>query len=207
MERVKRIYRSPAREARAARTRDAIIEAAARLIRAGGLTSATMEAIAAEAGVAVQTVYAAFGSKPGILAALLERLERDADPDRLASELLAAGTPHDQVRAIAGYHRRLFQAGAEVIAASLGSIATDADLARHVRNGHDRRRAGQAAVVRSWERTGALRPGVGRREAADVLWALTGPELYLLQTTISAWSAARYERWLAATVERLLLKP
>ena len=206
MERVKRTYRSPARDAQAARTRDAIVEAAARLIRSGGLTSATMEAIAAEAGVAVQTVYAAFGSKPGILAALLERLELDADPDRFASDLRSANTAHDQVRAIAAYHRRLFQVGAEVIAASLGSVATDADLDRHVRSGHDRRRAGQAAVVRSWQHAGALRHGLGRGEAADVLWALTAPELYLLHTTISGWSAARYERWLAATIDRLVLR-
>ena len=109
-----------------------------------------MEAIAAEAGVAIQTVYAAFGSKPGILAALLERLERDADPDRLAADLRTANTVAEQVRAIAAYNRRFFQRGAEVIAASLGSVATDADLACHVRSGHDRRRAAQAALVRSW---------------------------------------------------------
>lgn len=202
---VKRPYRSPAREAQAARTRASIVDAAGRLLAAGGLSRATMEAIASEAGVAVQTVYAAFGSKPGILLALLERLETDADPERLARGLRTALTPRDQVRAIAGYHRRLFERGADVIAASVGSVATDPDIAAHVRTGHDRRRASLAAVIDGWRRDGRLRAGVGPGEATDITWALTSPELYLLHVRGSGWSPARYQRWLEAALAAYVL--
>ncbi|MFY9915710.1 MAG: helix-turn-helix domain-containing protein, partial [Nocardioidaceae bacterium] len=75
MEQVKRSYRSPRREAQAARTREAIVEVTRRLLAAGGLSDVTMDAIAAEAGVSVQTVYATYGSKAAILSALLDRLE------------------------------------------------------------------------------------------------------------------------------------
>lgn len=202
---VKRPYRSPVREARASRTRAAIVEAAGRLLAKGGLAHTTIDAIATEAGVSVQTVYATFGSKPGILRALLDRLEDEADPARLADDLQSAGSPPDQARALAGYHRRLFQRGADVIAASVGSVAVDPDVAQHVRTGHDRRRAAQRDVIRHWQRVGALREGVGPAEAGDVLWALTGPELYLLHVGGSGWSPTRYERWLADSIVRLIL--
>ncbi|MGA9343746.1 MAG: helix-turn-helix domain-containing protein, partial [Nocardioidaceae bacterium] len=78
MEQVKRSYRSPRREAQAARTREAIVEVTRRLLAAGGLSDVTMDAIAAEAGVSVQTVYATYGSKAAILSALLDRLEAEA---------------------------------------------------------------------------------------------------------------------------------
>lgn len=42
-------------------------------------------------------------------------------------------------------------------------------------------------------------------EAADVLWATNSSELYVLMTVERGWSVDRYERWLAATWERLLL--
>lgn len=202
---VKRTYRSPIREARASRTRASIVEAAGHLIGTGGLAGTTVDAIAAEAGVSVQTVYATFGSKSGVLLALLDRLEVEADPARLARDLERATDPPAQARAIAGYHRRLFERGADVIAATVGSIATDPDIAEHVRTGHDRRRAGQRDLVRAWHRDGALREGVGATEALDIVWALTSPELYLLHVRGSGWSPARYERWVAATIGALVL--
>ncbi len=45
--------------------------------------------------------------------------------------------------------------------------------------------------------------GAGRGAGPVTVGA--GPEVYLLHTTMSGWSAARYERWLAATIDRLLL--
>lgn len=204
MDRVKRSYHSPRREAQAARTREAIVDAARRLLRAeAGRTGATMEAIAAEAGVSVQTVYATFGSKAAILIALLDRLEADAGPDGGGTGL--AGDPHAQLKALVGFHRRLYERGADVIAVGLGSAAGDPDVAAHVDTGHRRRRVAQAAVVSAWHREGALRQGLSRREAADVLWALTSPDLYLLHVRGSGWSPARYATWLTRTLEGLLL--
>ena len=95
-------------------------------------------------------MYATFGSKPGILRALLDRLEEEGDPTRLATDLQASAGPPEQARALAGYHRRLFERGVDVIAASVGSVAVDPDVADHVQAGHERRRAAQRDVVRGW---------------------------------------------------------
>src|SRR6266571_3883132 len=74
-----RSYRSRLREERAADTRERIVTAARALFASRGLEGATIAAIAEHAGVAVPTVYATFGSKREIMAALLARTEADAE--------------------------------------------------------------------------------------------------------------------------------
>src|SRR3954471_18977732 len=70
-ERVKtRRYNSPRRREQAAATRLEILEAAQRLFERDGYTPTTMAAIAAEARVALKTVYIAFETKSGVLRAL-----------------------------------------------------------------------------------------------------------------------------------------
>ena len=58
-----RTYVSPKREEQANATRRAILEASQRLFLSRGYGATSIRAIAEEAGVAVQTVYAVFGNK------------------------------------------------------------------------------------------------------------------------------------------------
>src|SRR3712207_5019967 len=73
----KRPYDSSRRRAQAAATRSDILRAAQRLFETRGYAGTTMEAIAAEAGVALKTVYAAFETKSGLLRSLWNHLLRD----------------------------------------------------------------------------------------------------------------------------------
>jgi hypothetical protein len=52
---------------------------------------------------------------------------------------------------------------------------------------------------------GALRKGVSRREARDVLWSLNSPELYELLVIQRGWSSRRYGAWVAAALASALL--
>src|SRR6266545_1560110 len=77
----KRRYESPRRRAQAAETREQILDAARRLFEQQGYAGTTMAAIAAEAGVALKTVYLAFETKSGVLRALWHLLLRgDEEP-------------------------------------------------------------------------------------------------------------------------------
>ena len=67
----KRPYDSSLRKEQANQTRMRILDTAQSLFAARGYPASTIEAIAAGSGVAVDTVYAAFGSKRGVLQALL----------------------------------------------------------------------------------------------------------------------------------------
>ena len=71
---------------------------------------------------------------------------------------------------------------------------------------HDARgRVAQAPLIRALATKGNLRPDLEAPEAADILWALAGPDLYRLLVVESAWSGDRYERWLAQSLSALLL--
>ena len=71
-----RTYNSPRRREQAAATRRQILEAAKRLFEQQGYPATTMAAVAAEAGVALKTVYVAFDTKSGLLRALWHLLLR-----------------------------------------------------------------------------------------------------------------------------------
>src|SRR5215207_6659023 len=76
----RRSYHSPRRQQQAAATRRSILDAAQRLFEEHGYPATTMEQVAAEAGVALKTVYSAFATKSGLLRALWDlRLKGDAD--------------------------------------------------------------------------------------------------------------------------------
>ena len=82
----KRRYDSPRRREQAAATRRQILEAAQRLFERQGYAATTMAAIAAEAGVALKTVYVAFETKSGVLRALWHLLLRGDEGDAPVAE-------------------------------------------------------------------------------------------------------------------------
>src|SRR3982750_72003 len=69
---VKRRYESAHRQEQAQQTRRAILDAAATLFVEPGYAATPLTAIAAKAGVAIQTVYKVFGSKQALLSALVD---------------------------------------------------------------------------------------------------------------------------------------
>ena len=88
------------RQARAAQTVEAILEASIQVLEAGGLAALTTNAVAGRAGVSIGTLYQYFDDKNAILLALARR-EMDATLARLARETLPAAdrTPEQRVRA------------------------------------------------------------------------------------------------------------
>jgi AcrR family transcriptional regulator/transposase len=71
--REQRRYDSIGRQAQARRNREAILDAAQRQFLEGGYAATTIAAVAAEAGVSVETVYKAFGGKPDLVRAIYDR--------------------------------------------------------------------------------------------------------------------------------------
>ncbi len=203
MEPVKRRYHSPKRERQAQQTREQIVEAARRLFASDGFANTTVESIAREAGVSVQTVYASVGSKRGIVLALLDWMEVEGGNEELRRELEASKDPRRQLRAIVRFNRQLFERGQDVLKVVMVARA-DPDVGAFGREGEVRRREGQAVWVREWAEAGVLRPNLDEGEAADILWALTGPELYWLFVVDCGWPGSRFEMWLFETLETQL---
>src|SRR2546429_9526191 len=109
----KRRYNSPRRREQAAATRREILESAQRLFEQQGYAGTTMAAIAAEAGVALKTVYSAFATKSGVLRALWDlRLKGDAADAPVSErpwyrEMLDEPDPRRQLEMIAANARPL----------------------------------------------------------------------------------------------------
>jgi AcrR family transcriptional regulator len=201
---VRRRYHSPTRTQQAERTRQRIAASARRLFARYGYGPTTIEAMAAEAGVAVQTVYAAFGSKRAVLLSLLDQIETEADVDALMRALQDDPTPTHQLRAMVAFSARLFARASDLLAIVRSAGHAEPDLVDLFHAGEQRRRQGQAPIVRAWKRTGALRAGLTTGQAADILWSLTGEDMYRLLVEQCRWPVNRYQRWLESALAQLL---
>jgi AcrR family transcriptional regulator len=202
---VKRQYVSSRRRASALDTRTRLAASARRLFAERGYAATTIDAIARDAGLAVQTFYATYGSKRAVLFALLDRMDQAADVSGLLEQLdQAEGDWSRQLLLLVDFNVRLFAGSIDVLEVLRSAGAADPDLAAVARAGDDRRRAGQAAIVRGWAQAGALRAGLDDGLAADILWGLTSPELYELFVVRQAWPAVRYASWLHDAIEQLL---
>ena len=202
----RRDYKSTLRAEQALETRLRVRESARRLFAARGFSDTTIAQIADDAGVAPQTIYAVFGSKGGIIAAMLEDLEESADQDAWVARMSAEEDPRKQLRLFVSWIRTLFEAGAPILRAALAARG-EADVAALAERGDANRRGGTTAVTRIWAEKGALREDLDADEAAQRLWLLTGVEQFLHAVDQLGWKPERYERWLGDLLEQELLRP
>jgi len=207
----RRRYYSSRRTAAASETRTAILAAARRLFLERGYVATTMAAIAAEADVALDTVYAAVGAKPVLFRQLVESAISGTDeavPADMRSYVVALkGEPDPQrkVEIYAGAIRRIMERLAPVYRVLRDAAATDMELQGLWVDIAERRARNMLAFAQDLDDSGGLRDGVSTREAADVVWAMNSPEFFLLLVHERRWSGDRFERWLADAWVRLLL--
>jgi AcrR family transcriptional regulator len=169
-----------------------------------GYAATSIEMIADTAGVAVQTVYAVFGSKRSVLESLLDTLEDQAGLESLECAL-ADPRPARQAAAVARFLTRLFTRGADVIAAARAAGAADPALRALAAKGEGRHRRGMKRVVHGWARLDALRPQLPVNDAADILNAITSYEVFQ-HLRGAGWTLKHYETWLGATIVTLILR-
>jgi AcrR family transcriptional regulator len=209
----RRRYDSRRRRQQADQTRHDVVTAAGRLFRDRGY-AVPMTAIAAEAGVVVETVYRVFGSKAGLFRAVVEALlaggvaradlpveERPGiravidEPDpRRQVELWAATQP--------GIHRR----AGPVLRALHAAAASDAELASLWEQMETGRLEGQGRLVARLADEGALRADRTFEEARDLVFTLSSLAVHDLLVVERKWSYGQYEAWLARALVRELLE-
>jgi TetR/AcrR family transcriptional regulator, regulator of autoinduction and epiphytic fitness len=211
----RRRYDSTRRRAQASQTRQDIVAAALELFLARGYVGTSIVTIARASGVAVETIYRAFGGKAALFKAVVEAAiaggaaratvpieDRPAvkamiderEPRRLL-ELHAATQP--------GIHARAGPLYRVLIEAS----AADPELSRVWSQLEAQRLEGMKKIVEHLSAGGALRPGLSIDEAGDMLWATNSPAVYDLLVQQRGWAPERYRDWLAATNAQALLNP
>jgi AcrR family transcriptional regulator len=180
-----------------------IVDAARRLFEDGGYAATAVPAIAAEAGVAVKTVYLAFETKAGLLRAVWEaRLggEEEAIPvleRRWMRELTAEPDPVGKLRLLAAQSRRVKTATGRLLETIRTAAATDPDVAGLWHDIEAKLLRVQRAVVDQLDALDALRPSLDADEATDILWTLNHPTVWHLLVRERDWPPTRYEQWLS----------
>jgi AcrR family transcriptional regulator len=206
-----RRYNSPRRQEQAAATRRSVLDAAQRLFEDQGYGVTTMDAIAAEAGVALKTVYVTFATKSGLLRALWDLLLKgDQDDAGVAErpwyrEVLDEPDPVRQLQLNAHNSRVVKLRIAGVLGVIRSAAASDVDSAALWDLIQSDFYGNQRVIVESLDRKGALRPGLDVGRGADILWTLNHPDVWLLLVGQRGWTADRFERWLADTTCAQLL--
>ncbi len=199
-------------QARTRRTRAAVVEAAGELFSERGYAATTIEAISEGSDTPQATVYRLFGSKLGILKALLDVLIGGDDRavgmlDRPEVRGLLADENSAQ-RQLAGFTalvRTVLTRVGPVHRILADAARSDHHAAELLAEIADQRHRGQRRFAQSLARSGALRADLHERDAADILHALASPEVYSLLVIDRGWSGDRYEAWLTTILSDQLL--
>jgi AcrR family transcriptional regulator len=197
-----RAVKSTYRQEQAAATRERIAAAARRLFGAHGYRPTTMDAIAAEAGVAPRTVYTTFGAKREILSAICERWLEEAGATDIIGAALAEPDPARRLRQAGRFLRSLYANGFDVVQLFEAASDEDAETRAMLRAKLAGRNEVQDRVIASLE--GALVLPV---DAAKAIYrALAAPGIYAELVIESGWSADAYEDWITEALCRQLLR-
>lgn len=184
----------------AEQTRAAVLDAAGRLFAERGWAGTSMRGVAKEAGVAMETVYAGFGSKAQLLAAVMDvAVVGDDLPIPLAqrdfARELAVGTREQRVAKAARMSAAISARTCDVVRALVHGATTDSTLAQRLVE-LDARRRGEVAAFFEMVVSRPATP-----EELDEVWLLTSAEVFHMLVRRSGWSAQHHEQWLA---DRLL---
>ena len=188
-----------------------MVDAAGGLFVERGYGATTIEAISEQADVPPATVYRLFGSKHGILKALLDVgiVGDDADvPMAERPEVRSLLESRDPGEQLDGFVRIAAQVNARIgplYRILVSAAGTDPEAGALLDELTRQRQQGQRAIARSLAAGDALRPDLRERDAADLVHALLSPEMYRLLVLDRGWKPERYERWLTALLVDQLL--
>jgi AcrR family transcriptional regulator len=198
--------RSSLRARHAAVTRSAILDAARRLFAEQGYAATAVRPIAEQAGVAVQTLYSTFGSKQGLLLALVDAVREQAESQELGERMVRSDDPIEMVRLAARIRRQILERCGDVVTTFREGAAGDADVAAAYEEGQRRTREGVGRLCSRLEAIGALRAGLTHKKAVDQVAAMFAAEIYEeLTGPRSGWSPDEYEGWLFDRLSEILL--
>ena len=206
-----RRYVSPRREEGARLTRRAILDAAHGLFLAQGYVATSVDQIAERAGVSKPTVFAAVGSKRDVLKVLRDHALAGDDepvpvPERAwVREVLAEPDPARTLRLYARGNAQLQARYADLDEVLHAAAGADDALRELWRTSEAERLQAAAFFVDNLVTKGALRPGLDRAGAVDLMWAFMASDNFRRLVRQRDWSPDEYARWLGDTLCAQLL--
>jgi AcrR family transcriptional regulator len=201
---VKRRYHSPLREAQAAASRLAVLDAARDLFVSQGYGATTLDQVAERAGVSKPTVFTAVGNKAELLKVVRDVAMAGDDDRRAVTErddvaTIAAEGDLDRAISLTARHiAEVVERYHDVHEVIRGASGTD-PAARDLWDTAERERHTGARHL--LDRLGT--PAIPRSRAVDRLWLLMAPDNYVRLVVGRSWTRAAYERWLGEEIRSL----
>jgi len=213
--RPKRRYDATGRRRQAEVTRARVVEAASRVFLTHGYSGATIPLIAAEAGVALQTVYRAAPGKAGLLAAAVQAAvaggsDRSQRPVESRPAIRAINDEPDPGRQLALYaHTQpgIWARVGPLLRVLEAAAASEPELRRLQQEQDAQRHAGLTRFAGRLHEQGALRAGLTPQRAADLIVTLGSHATYQSLVINHGWTNQQYEAWLTEALQHSLLSP
>ena len=204
----KRRYRSDLRQQQAARTRSAIVDAAADLFVSKGYARTSVRAIAEQAGVAPDTVYAVFGNKVRVLTAVIDARLAPPGVDNVMDrpEAQAVRDETDQQAQLHRFARDIASLSTRVrpVYEVLRTAAAAEPEVRAVFDEMEAHRLTNMGRLAAWlSERGPLR--VDQKTAATIIWVLASPDVARMLCDVQGWSEQDHADWLERLLARALL--
>jgi AcrR family transcriptional regulator len=195
------------REIAAAETRREILRAARQLFAARGYANTSIQQIADESGVAVQTIYSSVGSKATLVLALNDLIDEEAGVAELAVEVSRETKPAAMIAKGVHLTRELNERCGDIIHVLLSAQPSEPDAAAALADGMRRHDQGANQIATKIAALGALQRNLTPERAAAVFSMMTSPASWQQLTQTAEWSYDDAETWLTASLTQLLLQP
>jgi AcrR family transcriptional regulator len=192
-------------------TRRAILDAAGHLLVQDGYAAMTMQAVAAAAGVALDTVYTAVGRKPVLVRLMIETAISGTEETTPALErqyvrdIRAATTAREKLAIYATAISVIQPRLAPIVRALRDAAAQDKELEALWKDVAERRARNMRLFAKDLLATGEVRAELTSERTSDVLWSMNAPEFYMLLVDERGWTPEEFATWLADAWVRLLL--
>lgn len=199
------------RRKKADATRRKIIQAAHKEFIARGFHGATMAGIAARAGVASQTVYFVFHTKPELISAVIDAAvlgEEDPRPPRAQpwwAEMVAEPDAAEALRIFIHGAGDVFARAAAIAEVFRAAALTDDEVRRTHKHHEALRRDGFGQVLEILAGKGPLRDDRSLDELTDAFMTVYGDSTYNLLATERGWSHGQIMAWLCDVLPGMLL--
>lgn len=209
---VKRSYDASRRQAAAQENRRAILAAAAKLFVDPGYAGARMSDVADAAGVSVPTVAAHFGSKKGLLSAVLDvSIAGDDEPVPMAErsfveEINALPTARQKLER---YAVELAQTLARVVDVQLAlehAAIVDADAAAILAKNDEEQLHAMTMFAAGLMATGEVRVGLGSDQVVSVLVLAMAVRNYDWLVRQRGFGVDDYVQWYVGSVAGAILR-
>jgi AcrR family transcriptional regulator len=209
----RRPYDSSRRQEQARQSRARVLAAARRRFLDEGYAATALPAVAADAGVSVESIYKAFRNKAGVLKAVFDvAVAGDDEPVAILdrSWVAAIRAEPDIATQLRMYSQHLVASmprTAPVLLLARAAAGLDADVAAVWRQLQAERLTGMTAFASSLTDSGQTRPALSTDDVRDVLWTLNSVSMYELLVLDRGWPVERYGDFVADALVAAVVAP